>query len=158
MISSVSRSSCRRWILPTVPPVSSKHLHNFILHTAVPKNNAAPQKMSRIFAAAEKLNWAFKLYDIDNDGLVDLHEMAVIMEALDDIEGVKPGVPRDLADEEGVRGELRTTRQHFKKAGRGRTEAEVKLLAIVRTSCEPGGWQHWRRRLCLQPDQHEDQC
>ena len=43
--------------------------------------------MSHIFAAAEKLNWAFKLYDIDNDGLVDLHEMAVIMETLDDIEG-----------------------------------------------------------------------
>ena len=91
--------------------MSSKHLH-----TAVPK------KMSRIFAAAEKLNWAFKLYDIDNDGLVDLHEMAVIMETLDDIEEAKPGEPHDqqepgprteqrrLADEEGVRGELRTTR------------------------------------------------
>ena len=33
--------------------------------------------MSRVLAAVEKLNWAFKLYDIDNDGLVDLHEMAV---------------------------------------------------------------------------------
>ena len=126
--------------------------------------------MPRIFAAAKKLNWAFKLYDINNDGLVDLHEMAVIMETLDDIEGVKPGEPQDqqepgprteqrrLADEEGVRGELCTKRQHFKKAGRGRTEAEVELLAIVRTSRQPGGWQHWRRRLCLQPNQHEDQC
>ena len=53
--------------------------------------------MSLIFAAAEKLNWAFKLYDIDNDGLVDLHEMAVIMETLDDIEGVKPGEAQEVA-------------------------------------------------------------
>ena len=53
--------------------------------------------MSRVLAAAEKLNWAFKLYDIDNDGLVDLHEMAVIMETLDDIEGVKAGEPQEVA-------------------------------------------------------------
>ena len=53
--------------------------------------------MSRVLAAAEKLNWAFKLYDIDNDGLVDLHEMAVIMETLDDIEGMKPGESQEVA-------------------------------------------------------------
>ena len=50
---------------------------------------------SHIFAAQEKLNWAFKLYDIDNDGLVDMKEMAVIMETLDDIEGVKSGETED---------------------------------------------------------------
>jgi Ca2+-binding EF-hand superfamily protein len=37
------------------------------------------------------LNWAFKLYDVDNDGMIDLHEMSVIMETLDSIEGIKPG-------------------------------------------------------------------
>ncbi len=39
-----------------------------------------------------KLNWAFKLYDVDNDGMIDLHEMSVIMETLDSIEGIKPGM------------------------------------------------------------------
>ena len=48
-----------------------------------------------MFAAQEKLNWAFKLYDIDNDGLVDQREMAIIMETLDDIEGVKSGESQD---------------------------------------------------------------
>ncbi len=38
-----------------------------------------------------KLNWAFKLYDVDNDGMIDLQEMSVIMETLDSIEGIKPG-------------------------------------------------------------------
>ena len=50
---------------------------------------------SQIFAAQEKLNWAFKLYDIDNDGLVDQQEMAIIMQTLDDIEGVKSGEAQD---------------------------------------------------------------
>ena len=38
-----------------------------------------------------KLNWAFKLYDVDNDGMIDLKEMSVIMETLDSIDGVVPG-------------------------------------------------------------------
>ena len=38
-----------------------------------------------------KLNWAFKLYDVDNDGMVDMKEISVIMETLDSIEGVVPG-------------------------------------------------------------------
>ena len=42
-------------------------------------------------AAQAKLNWAFKLYDVDNDGVIDLGEMAVIMETMDDIDGVIPG-------------------------------------------------------------------
>ena len=37
------------------------------------------------------MNWAFKLYDVDNDGMIDINEIAVIMETLDSIEGVKPG-------------------------------------------------------------------
>ena len=41
--------------------------------------------------AQAKLNWAFKLYDVDNDGVIDLHEMAVIIETIDDIDGVRPG-------------------------------------------------------------------
>ena len=45
----------------------------------------------RISLDAAKLNWAFKLYDVDNDGMIDIKEMAVIMETLDSIEGVKPG-------------------------------------------------------------------
>ena len=49
---------------------------------------------THVSAAQEKLNWAFKLYDIDNDGLVDQREMAIITETLDDIEGVKSGEPR----------------------------------------------------------------
>ena len=48
-------------------------------------------RIKHIFAEEEKLNWAFKLYDIDNDGLVDQREMAIIMQTLDDIEGVKSG-------------------------------------------------------------------
>ena len=37
------------------------------------------------------MNWAFKLYDVDNDGMIDINEIAVIMQTLDSIEGVKPG-------------------------------------------------------------------
>ncbi len=39
----------------------------------------------------DKLKWAFKLYDMDNNGVIDLKEMAAIIETLDCIEGVKPG-------------------------------------------------------------------
>ena len=42
-------------------------------------------------SAHAKLNWAFKLYDVDNDGVIYLGEMAVIMETMDDIDGVIPG-------------------------------------------------------------------
>jgi Ca2+-binding EF-hand superfamily protein len=39
----------------------------------------------------DKLKWAFKLYDMDNNGVIDIKEMAAIIETLDCIEGVKPG-------------------------------------------------------------------
>jgi Ca2+-binding EF-hand superfamily protein len=45
-----------------------------------------------LYVDSAKLNWAFKLYDVDNDGMIDLHEMSVIMETLDRIEGIKPGL------------------------------------------------------------------
>ena len=35
---------------------------------------------------ASKLAWVFKLYDVDNDGIIDVHEMAFIMETMDCIE------------------------------------------------------------------------
>ena len=44
-----------------------------------------------VIVDSAKLNWAFKLYDVDNDGLIDLEEMSIIMETLDSIEGIKPG-------------------------------------------------------------------
>ena len=47
-------------------------------------------------SAQAKLNWAFKLYDVDNDGVIYLGEMAVIMETMDDIDGVIPGNMRRL--------------------------------------------------------------
>ena len=37
------------------------------------------------------MNWAFKLYDVNNDGMIDLREMSVIIEMMDDLDGVKPG-------------------------------------------------------------------
>ena len=40
-----------------------------------------------VIVDSAKLNWAFKLYDVDNDGLIDLEEMSIIMETLDSIEG-----------------------------------------------------------------------
>ena len=39
----------------------------------------------------EKLKWAFRLYDQDNNGVIDIAEMANIIDTLDSIEGVKPG-------------------------------------------------------------------
>ena len=45
-----------------------------------------------IFLAEAKLNWAFKLYDVDNDGFIDLKEMSIIIEMMDDLDGVKPGI------------------------------------------------------------------
>ena len=39
----------------------------------------------------EKLRWTFRLYDMDNNGVIDMEEMIVIIETLDSIEGVKPG-------------------------------------------------------------------
>ena len=35
---------------------------------------------------ASKLAWVFKLYDVDNDGIIDVHEMAFIMETMDCLE------------------------------------------------------------------------
>ena len=35
--------------------------------------------------------WAFRLYDMDNNGVIDIDEMANIIDTLDCIEGVKPG-------------------------------------------------------------------
>ena len=42
--------------------------------------------------AEAKLNWAFKLYDVNNDGVIDLKEMAVIIEMMDNLDGVIPGI------------------------------------------------------------------
>ena len=39
----------------------------------------------------DKLKWAFKLYDVDSNGVIDVKEMTAIIETLDCIEGVKPG-------------------------------------------------------------------
>ena len=39
----------------------------------------------------DKLKWAFKLYDVDNNGTIDVKEMEAIIDTLDSIEGVKPG-------------------------------------------------------------------
>ena len=39
----------------------------------------------------EKLRWTFRLYDMDNNGVIDMEEMIGIIETLDSIEGVKPG-------------------------------------------------------------------
>ena len=47
--------------------------------------------VAHCIAAEAKLNWAFKLYDVDNDGVIDLYEMAVIIEMMDNLDGVKPG-------------------------------------------------------------------
>ena len=33
-----------------------------------------------------KLAWVFKLYDVDNDGVIDIEEMASIMETLESLE------------------------------------------------------------------------
>ena len=33
-----------------------------------------------------KLAWVFKLYDVDNDGVIDIDEMASIMETLESLE------------------------------------------------------------------------
>ena len=35
--------------------------------------------------------WAFRLYDMDNNGVIDIDEMSNIIDTLDCIEGVKPG-------------------------------------------------------------------
>ena len=39
----------------------------------------------------EKLKWAFRLYDLDNNGEIDIEEMANIIDTLDCIEGVHAG-------------------------------------------------------------------
>ena len=44
-----------------------------------------------IISDEDKLKWAFKLYDVDSNGVIDVKEMAAIIETLDCIEGVKPG-------------------------------------------------------------------
>ena len=31
------------------------------------------------------------MYDVDNDGFIDLREMTVIIEMMDDLDGIKPG-------------------------------------------------------------------
>ena len=44
----------------------------------------------------EKLKWSFRLYDMDNNGVIDMEEMCAIIETLDSIEGVKPGAGKPL--------------------------------------------------------------
>ena len=75
MISWISRSSWWLWISATVRQVR-------LTITVVVKEWVVAQA---------KLNWALKLYDVDNDGVIDLGEMAVIMETMDDIDGVRLG-------------------------------------------------------------------
>ena len=47
-----------------------------------------------LFIDEEKLKWAFRLYDLDNNGEIDIEEMTNIIETLDCIEGVQAGVVR----------------------------------------------------------------
>ena len=37
------------------------------------------------------MSWAFRLYDIDGNGTIDVNEMTCIIEILDDLEGRKEG-------------------------------------------------------------------
>ena len=37
-----------------------------------------------------KLAWVFKLYDVDNDGFIDIDEMASVMETLESLEFTGP--------------------------------------------------------------------
>ena len=39
----------------------------------------------------EKLEWAFRLYDIDGDGTINQDEMTTIIEILDDLGGMEVG-------------------------------------------------------------------
>lgn len=43
------------------------------------------------FEDMDKLKFSFRLYDVDNNGVVDMEEVTAIIETLDSIEGVKPG-------------------------------------------------------------------
>ena len=43
------------------------------------------------FKDMDKLKFSFRLYDVDNNGVVDMEEVTAIIETLDSIEGVKPG-------------------------------------------------------------------
>lgn len=74
------------WSLYKIPPehdsLKSRHPQERILY---------PPLHCPVVDVA-KMNWAFKLYDVDNDGMIDIKEMAVIMETLDSIEGVVPGI------------------------------------------------------------------
>ena len=54
-------------------------------------HNKSLSNLKLILLAEAKLNWAFKLYDVDNDGFIDLKEMTVIIEMMDDLDGIKPG-------------------------------------------------------------------
>ena len=40
----------------------------------------------------DKLKFSFRLYDVDNNGVVDIEDVTAIIETLDSIEGVKPGL------------------------------------------------------------------
>ena len=37
------------------------------------------------------MRFSFRLYDVDNNGVVDMEEITAIMETIDSVEGVKPG-------------------------------------------------------------------
>ena len=39
----------------------------------------------------DKLRFSFRLYDVDNNGVVDMEEITTIIETIDSVEGVKPG-------------------------------------------------------------------
>jgi len=47
----------------------------------------------------EKLKWAFRMYDVDGNGVIDLEEMTKIVQAIYDMLGAGAVKPTDTAEE-----------------------------------------------------------